>query len=52
MEGLVSFIEAIGDVVLLVVGVVGSVVGMIIDLCQGIFLGEWDWSATGWVWKK
>lgn len=52
VEGVVSFIEAIGDVVLLVVGAVCSVFTFISDVIQGIATGEWKWSATSAVWKK
>lgn len=52
VEGIVSFIEAIGDVVLLVAGVVCSIFTAISDVIQGIATGEWKWSATSAVWKK
>lgn len=52
VEGIVSFIEAIGDIVLLVIGGVCSIFTFISDLIQGIATGEWNWSATSAVWKK
>lgn len=52
VEGIVSFIEAIGDVVLLVIGGVCSIFTFISDVIQGITTGEWNWSATSAVWKK
>lgn len=51
VEGIVSFVEAIGDVVLLAAGVVGSIGGLFVDLYQGLTGKGWDLSATGSVWK-
>lgn len=52
VEGVVSFVEAIVDAAALLVGAVASVGGALVDLCQGIFKGEWDWSATKSIWTK
>lgn len=52
VEGIVSFVEAIGDVVLLVVGGVCSVATALWDIGVGICTGDWSWKATGAVWKK
>lgn len=52
VEGIVSFVEAIGDVVLLVVGGVCSIVTAVADVVRGVCTGEWDWKCTGAVWKK
>ena len=52
IEGIWSFIEAIGDVVLLAVGVVCSTVTLLSDVVQGLATGEWEWSATKAVWTK
>lgn len=52
IEGVVSFVEAIGDLVLLVIGGVCSIVTAISDIIQGLATGEWNWTATKAVWQK
>ncbi len=52
VEGIVSFVEAIGDVVLLVVGGVCSIATALWDIGVGVCTGDWSWKATGAVWKK
>lgn len=52
VEGLVSFAEAIVDCAALLVGGVATIGTGLWDLGVGIFTGNWDWSATGAMWKK
>ena len=52
VEGVVSLVEALGDVVLIVVGGVCSIVTAVADIVRGLCTGEWDWKCTGAVWKK
>ena len=52
LEGVVSFVEAIGDLVLLVVGGVCSIFTCISDVIVGCITGEWNWTATKAVWTK
>ena len=48
--GLVSFVEAVGDFVLLVLGGVASIGTAIYDIIHGIATGDWSWSATNGLW--
>ncbi len=52
VEGVVSFVESIGDLVIMVFGAVGSLSTGVIDIAKGIVSGDWSFNTTKSLWTK